>query len=111
MAEAMSFLVLPPVLLLTKAREKEKTAFEAPVKSARQWLLPIALARRLTVADQFGRLVLAVCHHDESSDNNEQNGGHQVGTDVEVVRLVADVHAGDTARSVEELCETLCLLR
>jgi hypothetical protein len=36
MAEAMSFLVLPPVLLLTKAREKEKTAFEAPVKSARQ---------------------------------------------------------------------------
>ena len=72
---------------------------------------PITIARSLTVADQFGRLVLAVCHHDESGDDNEQNGSHQVGTNVEVVRLVANVHAGDTAMSVEEPCETSCLLR
>ena len=106
------FLVFPPTLPVTRDRDNEKVAFEAPVKSSRisrdhgsddddlqyptslvPWLVPYAIMANPGSSADIGQRGSYV----HTGNGEQQDAGHEVCSNVEMVSLVIDID-GDHAR-------------
>ena len=106
--------MFPPTLPVTRERDSEKVAFEAPVKSSRissddisddddsqyptslvPWLVPYAIMANpvsLATIAQVGSYV-------HTGNGKQQDAGHEICSNVEMMSLVIDIDGDHATRS------------
>jgi hypothetical protein len=117
--------VFPPTLPVTRERDNEKVAFEAPVKSSRissdhgpegddlqyptslvPWLVPYAIMANpvsLATSAQVGSYV-------HTGNGKQQDAGHEVCSNVEMMSLVIDIDRNHAKRSRGDRGNDRCCL-